>query len=221
MLQTWDIDIDMLQPWSTPVMKTRLRSDVLQEMTKISDRVLVDKNAKSLGKHLAGQIATEPLIEHSDLTKNTMSYFKGMVQEFVIRCRCQMYPPLEDTIRKEKWIVEMVRLWAISQRPNEYNPVHFHKNCSISAVMYIKIPTMLPSRKKHRSDDGAIVFMGNTSQEAELATPHISCPPTAGDFFIFGANQQHAVYPFRCAKGEKNIERRSISFNAIFQRQEV
>ena len=49
-VQPWDMDIDMLQPWSTPVMKTRLRSDVLQEMTKLSDKVLVDKNAKSWGK---------------------------------------------------------------------------------------------------------------------------------------------------------------------------
>ena len=145
-VQPWDMDIDMLQPWSTPVMKTRLRSDVLQEMTKITDRILADKNAKSWGQYLAGQIATEPLIEHSDLTTSTMDYFKEMVHEYVIRCRCQMYPPLEDTIRKEKWTIEMVRLWAISQRPNEYNPIHFHKNCNISAVMYIKIPTKLPSR---------------------------------------------------------------------------
>jgi len=216
-VQPWDVDIDMLQPWSTPVMKTRLRSDVLQEMTKITDRVLADKNAKSWGEHLAGQIATEPLIEHSDLTTSTMDYFKGMVQEYVIRCRCQMYPPLSDTIRKEKWTIEMVRLWAISQRPNEYNPIHFHKNCNISAVMYIKIPTMLPSRKKHRSDDGAIVFLGNSSRETELSMPTVECPPRVGDFFIFGANQQHAVYPFRCAKGETNTERRSISFNAYFK----
>ena len=38
-----------------------------------------------------------------------------------------------------------------------------------------------------------------------------------GDFYIFGAQQQHAVYPFRCAEGQKETERRSISFNAIFQ----
>ena len=216
---TWDIDIDMLQPWSTPVMKTKLRSDVLQTMTELSDQVLADKNEKSLGPLLAGQIATEPLIDHNILDGKTMDYFKGMVREFVIRCKCQMSPPKTDEIRQEKISVEMVRLWAISQKPNEYNPVHFHKNCNISSVMYIKIPKMLPSRKKHRSDDGAIVFLGNCSRETELATPSAEVPPQVGDFFIFGANQQHAVYPFRCAKGEKNIERRSISFNANFRGQ--
>ena len=217
---TWDIDIDMLQPWSTPVMKTKLRSDILQTMTELSDQVLVDKDAVNWGHNLAGQIATEPLIDHNILDDKTMDYFKGMVREFVIRCKCQMSPPISDKIRQEKISVEMVRLWAISQKPNEYNPVHFHKNCNISSVMYIKIPKMLPSRKKHRSDDGAIVFLGNCSRENDLAMPSVEIPPQVGDFFIFGANQQHAVYPFRCAKGEKNIERRSISFNAIFQGQE-
>ena len=220
MLQSWNIDIDMLQPWSTPVMKTKLRSDVLQTMTELSDQVLTDKNAVNWGPNLAGQIAIEPLIDHNILDDKTMDYFKEMVCEFVIRCKCQMSPPISDKIRQEKISVEMVRLWAISQKPNEYNPVHFHKNCNISSVMYIKIPKMLPSRKKHRSDDGAIVFLGNSSRETELSTPSAEIPPQVGDFFIFGANQQHAVYPFRCAKGEKNIERRSISFNAIFKGQE-
>ena len=78
---------------------------------------------------------------------------------------------------------------------------------------------MLPSRKEHRkSDDGSIVFSGNVSRELELSMPTVTIPPEVGDFFIFGANQQHSVYPFRCAKGEKNIERRSISFNANFSR---
>ena len=218
-VQPWDVDIDMLQPWSTPVMRTKLRSDVLQEMTKLSDKVLVDKNAKSWGKYLAGQIDNEPLIDHNLLSHETTNYFREMVQEFVIRCKCQTFPPLSDSIRQQKLSVEIVRLWAISQKPNEYNPIHFHKNCNISAVMYIKIPKMLPSRKEHRkSDDGSIVFSGNVSRELELSMPTVTIPPEVGDFFIFGANQQHSVYPFRCAKGEKNIERRSISFNANFSR---
>ena len=43
------------------------------------------------------------------------------------------------------------------------------------------------------------------------------CKPEVGDFYMFGAHQQHAVYPYRCAEGQKETERRSISFNSIFQ----
>ena len=40
--------------------------------------------------------------------------------------------------------------------------------------------------------------------------------PEVGDFYIFGAHQQHLVYPYRCKEGQEKVERRSISFNAIF-----
>ena len=69
---TWDIDIDMLQPWSTPVMKTKLRSDVLQTMTELSSQVLADKDAVNWGPNLAGQIGSEPLIDHNILNGTKM-----------------------------------------------------------------------------------------------------------------------------------------------------
>jgi len=67
------------------------------------------------------------------------------------------------------------------------------------------------------TDDGSILFFGNASRDIDLAVPQLVCPPKVGDFYIFGAHQQHAVYPYRCAEGQKDVERRSISFNAIFQ----
>ena len=112
----------------------------------------------------------------------------------------------------------MLSMWIVSQYPNEYNPAHLHTQCQISAVMYLKVPEMLPSRKEHRAnDDGSILFFGNASRDIDLSVPQMVCQPNVGDFYIFGAHQQHAVYPFRCAEGQKETERRSISFNAIFQ----
>ena len=70
------MDITMLQPWSTPVLKTKLPLEVLQTMTEISDKVLADKNAVDWGPHLAGQIGSEPLIDHDILDDKTMDYFK-------------------------------------------------------------------------------------------------------------------------------------------------
>ena len=77
---------------------------------------------------------------------------------------------------------------------------------------------MLPSRKEHRSgDDGSIAFVSNASRDVDFSVPNITYYPQVGDFFIFGAQQNHAVYPYRCAEGQKETERRSISFNAAFQ----
>ncbi len=215
----YEMDLQMLQPWSTPVMKTKLPSEVIQTMIEISDDVIADKNAESWGGNLAGQIETELVVEH-DILKQTkmMGFFMGAVRQFVLMCKCQQMPEVAEAVQREEWLTQMLSCWIISQYPNEYNPAHLHTQCQISAVMYLKVPEMLPSRKEHRAnDDGSILFFGNASRDIDLSVPQMVCQPNVGDFYVFGAHQQHAVYPYRCAEGQKETERRSISFNAIFQ----
>jgi len=215
----YEMEVSLIQPWSVPIFKTTLPPDVLQTMIEISDQVIADKDAKSHGGYLAGQIDTELLVEHNLLEQaGVMGFFLGAIRQFVIQCKCQMMPGLEQTIQKEEWLTQMLTMWIISQQPNEYNPMHIHTQCQISSVMYLKVPKMLPSKKEHRpNDDGSILFVSNASRDVDFSVPNIVIHPAAGDFFIFGAQQQHAVYPFRCAEGQKDVERRSISFNAIFQ----
>ena len=215
----YEMNLTMLQPWSTPVMKTKLPSEVIHTMTEISDKVLADKNAESWGGNLAGQIETELVVEH-DILKQTkmMGFLMSAVREFIIMCKCQQMPEYIEAIRKEEWLTQMLSCWIVSQYPNEYNPAHLHTQCQVSSVMYLKVPEMLPSRKEHRvNDDGSILFFGNASRDIDLSVPQMVCKPAVGDFYIFGAHQQHAVYPYRCAEGQKETERRSISFNSIFQ----
>ena len=82
----------------------------------------------------------------------------------------------------------------------------------------LKVPEMLTPKKENRAaDDGSLVFHSNWSGNYELSTPSITFPPQVGDFYIFGAQQQHLVYPYRCAEGQEDVERRSISFNACYK----
>ena len=217
--KTYEMSITMLQPWSTPVMKTILPPNILQTMIEISDEIIADKDAKSHGKNLAGQIETELVVEHDILEQTgVMPFFLAAVRQFVLMCKCQQMPDLIEAVKQEEWLTQLLTMWVVSQYPNEYNPAHLHTQCQVSAVMYLKMPEMLPSRKEHRgTDDGSILFMGQCSRDLDLAAPQLTCKPVVGDFYIFGAHQQHAVYPFRCAEGQKDTERRSISFNAVFQ----
>ena len=217
--KSYEMDITVLQPWSTPVIKTKLPPEVLHTMIEITDQVIADKEAKSWGHNLAGQIDSELKIEHDILNQTgMMGFFMGAVRQFVMMCKCQQMPDHIEEIQKEEWMTQLLSMWVVSQYPNEYNPAHLHTQCQISTVMYLKVPEMLPSRKEHRAkDDGSILFFGNASRDIDLSVPQLVCPPKVGDFYIFGAHQQHAVYPYRCAEGQKETERRSISFNAIFQ----
>ena len=84
--------------------------------------------------------------------------------------------------------------------------------------MHLKVPEMLTPKKQHRAaDDGSLVFHSNWSGNFELSTPSISFLPKVGDFYIFGAQQQHLVYPYRCAEGQEEVERRSVSFNSTYK----
>ena len=213
----YDMQVQLLQPWSVPVFKTKLPPDVLQTMIEISDQVIADKETETWGPNLAGQIDTELKIKHDILNQTgMMGFFMGAVRQFVIQCKMQQMPDKIDAIQQEEWLTQMLTCWIISQQPNEYNPCHIHTQCTISSVMYLKVPKMLPSRKGHRPlDDGSICFISNASRDVDFSVPNFVVPPKVGDFFIFGAQQQHLVYPYRCEEGDP--ERRSISFNAVFQ----
>ena len=215
----YELGVQLIQPWSVPVFKTTLPPEILQTMIEISDQIITDKETKSHGEYLAGQIEKELRVEHKILEQTgAMGFFMGAVRQFIITCKCQMLPGFEQAIQKEEWLIQMLTMWIVSQQPNEYNPMHIHTECTISSVMYLKVPKMLPTRKEHRpADDGSILFTTNASRDVDFSVPNIVIHPAVGDFYLFGAQQQHAVYPYRCAEGQKETERRSISFNAIFQ----
>ena len=209
------VSIDLLQPWSVPVMKTTLPPDVLQKMIKITDEILVDENAKSNGGNLAGQIKTEMTVPTESLGDGVTTYFHTMIKHFILSAKAQQTPYNKEEIRKENWITQLLSMWMVSQQPGEYNPIHTHSKAHISAVFYLKVPKFSPSIKKHRpKDDGIITFISNQSTDTSLTWPSISIEPTVGDFFIFSAKQLHTVYPYRCEEGDP--ERRSVSFNAAF-----
>tara|TARA_B110000116_G_C16346462_1_gene363421 strand:+ start:24 stop:488 length:465 start_codon:yes stop_codon:yes gene_type:complete len=128
----------------------------------------------------------------------------------------QQFPFNINVVQAEKYFVQMLTMWVVSQQPNEYNPIHVHTECQISSVMYLKVPKFAPSKKTHRDlDDGSITFISNVSADAEFSQSSLTIRPEVGDFFVFGAKQLHTVYPYRCEEGD--TERRSVSFNAIYE----
>ena len=220
-------DVELLQPWSTFVMRTKLQPEVLEEMLKITDEILSGKqNHTSWGSNLAGQIEDEYRIDRRHLPTNVTTYLHEALQQFV---RLQLlqsspYPNPHDIdahhkrrqeVLKGDISTELLALWVVSQKDNEYNPIHLHTECMVSAVMYLKIPEYLPSKKAHRDDDGAICFSGMTPQDHYFVNDIVmNIKPQVGDFFVFPSSQQHQVYPFQTKDGKS--ERRSVSLNANF-----
>ena len=212
-----ELNINLLQPWSVPVMHMVLPPNILNPMIKLTDKLVADSETPNHGKKLVGQIEKELTINQEDLEKIEVSeFFEEVSKQFAVICQCQKYPRNAEAIRKETWLAQVLETWIVSQQPGEYNTLHMHANCLISAVMYLKVPKFKPSLKTHRvDDDGSIIFASNVGPDTEFSQPVLSVQPSVGDFFIFGANQLHSVNPYQCEEGDP--ERRSVSFNAIFK----
>ena len=215
--KSYEMPMLLLQPWSVPVLQSKLPQEVLDVMIKISDDIINDKESISHGEYLAGQVDTELRVPHELLhDAKIMEFFNGFCEHFIRTVKCQQYPYDVGRVQAEKLFVQMLTMWIVSQQPNEYNPIHIHTECQLSCVMYLKVPKFEPPRKAHRnSDDGSITFISNSPKDSEFGASPITIRPSVGDIFIFSAAQQHGVYPYRCTEGDP--ERRSISFNAIFE----
>ena len=217
--QSFKMSYTLHRPWSDILFETTLPPMVLEKIIEISDEVLADSKRISWGENLAGQIKEELLIEPKLLKKeNLLDFFGNMVQEYVHQCNLQQAPPDQhqhiETV-KNHIHVTMNSMWIVEQQPGEYNPIHTHTNCDISAVMYLKVPEFLPSVKEMRyDDDGTIYFVGGNGTNDKLKMSSLKIKPKPGQFFIFPAHLMHTVYPY---KTNDNFARRSVSFNASFE----
>ena len=205
----------------TNSVKVILDGEGEMQKIEISDEVLADSKRIPWGENLAGQIKEEMLIEPKVLKEcNLTDFFGNMVQEYVHQCNLQQAPLDQhehmETV-KNHIQVTVNSMWIVEQQPGEYNPIHTHTGCDVSAVMYLKTPNFLPSEKIERNDDGTIYFIGSSSPKTKLNTNSLKVKPTPGAFFIFPSHLQHTVYPY---KTNDNFARRSVSFNASFEYKE-
>ena len=219
--QSFKMSYILHRPWSDILFETTLPPTVLEKIIEISDEVLADSKRISWGENLAGLIKEELLIEPKLLKKeNLLDFFGNMVQEYVHQCNLQQAPSGQhqhiETV-KNHIHVTMNSMWIVEQQPGEYNPIHTHTGCDVSAVMYLKAPNFLPSEKTERDDDGTIYFVGGSGEKGKLKTNSLKVKPTPGAFFIFPSHLQHTVYPY---KTNDNFARRSVSFNASFEYKE-
>jgi hypothetical protein len=172
----------------------------------------------------AGELQDQFYIDLKILEREELlGFFLDVCKNYVVLAFCQSEPDEREVILKEEWMTRLNSMWINSQKDNEYFPIHYHTNpihhqtnCALSAVIYLKIPEYLPSRKFYNNieNDGAITFISNASRDPIWAKPNLQINPQVGDFFIMPATQRHQVYPFRTADGKG--ERRSVSFNANF-----
>ena len=77
--EDFEMSMELLQPWSTFVLKTKLPPPILEEMIRISDEIVENReSAIRWGHELAGQIKDEFLIEPKMLEPKIMGFFSNV-----------------------------------------------------------------------------------------------------------------------------------------------
>ena len=194
-----------------------LPDDALNAMLKMSDEILSDKLSESHGQSLAGVIDKEVKVYKSDMEKAGVDQLiESCVRSYVVHCA------KHHGFFKETHIFEskINSAWIVSQYANEYNPLHNHTGCDISAVIYLKVPDVkgrrnLESKKGKDDNDGNIAFVhssvGNRNFDV-FEKGIINMTPVPGLLVMFPSYLVHTVYPF-IGEGE----RRCLPFNAVYR----
>jgi hypothetical protein len=248
-MENWNTELSLERPFGPWLLKAKLPEDVLDKMIEITDKITDDTQNISLGHGLAGIIEDEPFVPNEILkSEGIYNYFIDLVRYYANESmnramaaagegysldelinRNYTAPTIEEVNRsfqstkqkkKPKLKVDMESMWIVNQKENEYNPTHLHTNCTISSVMYLKIPKYKPRNIPGKNImDGKIEFIYHASGEMwkTFESGTLSHQPEVGDMFMWPSNLLHTVYPFL-----GDGVRRSCSFNSYheFQSQE-
>ena len=218
--ENWHINA----PWAQLVATTKMPDELFKTTLELTDKIYEDVNRDSAGASLAGQIDNEYFISQEKLLgSGLMDYFIEMTIKYwaTVLTNGNLWQycdkKFENGPHGFDYACRIVSAWTVHQYENEYNPIHNHANCKISAVLHLKFPENAePARKGHTTSDdesgldGNLVFTGMGAADEWCTAPVLNVnSATVGMLHLFPSTLGHAVYPFR-GKGE----RRSLSFNA-------
>ena len=221
--ENWDVHA----PWAQVVCTTQIPEDKLVKFYAISNEVL-DESKATDDNYGSGVIPLPWRISFDKFGKyGVTDYIMEMVQHYMetILSNGNVKSNLDDIIPggpHTHWHSRVVDAWIVSQKENDYIPVHAHdkvasfdnltESCKISGILYLKVPEQIKLDNNdiaiRSGKDGQIIFTGVGGVDPFSTTMQYNIQPEVGWLYLFPSTLNHQVYPF---KGEG--ERRGISFN--------
>jgi uncharacterized protein (TIGR02466 family) len=207
-MNTVEIQSDVLRPFGPMILNVMLPKQHINKLIEMTDD---NSHRDNMDGHLAGIIKSEPRLDFAELEENNfLSIFEEIGKEFVrTELSRNNHFVFNSELPEHKITTYVTNAWCVSQYENEYNPIHYHTKCDISAVLYLKMPKTKPRNLPGKRDiDGCIEFVNNSIDSGMLQAGQFLIKPQVGQLLMFPSNLLHTVYPF-IGDGE----RRSIAFN--------
>ena len=218
--ENWFVDA----PWAQLLCSTKIPDDTLQKFITMSDEVLGESDGKGTDDVVppSWEVSVERYQKFGVLDY-TMGIINGYLNTVLSNGNVKQMMDTEISDGPHtQWNSRIVHTWIVSQKENDYLPVHAHsemvngyQNSKISAVMYLKVPEQVKRKPDEASikfgKDGQIAFTGMGDADPFMTTSLYNIQPEVGWFYLYPSTLNHQVYPF-VGTGE----RRSLAFNADF-----
>ena len=200
-LSSQDIEIEMKldRPFGPLIGRIVLPEGKFKLALDLVEALRAQEEQHEMGKRLAGEIKKEWKIDKSLLKKYTLQeILEECVEKYieVVSLRAGM----EFHANSHK----LGAIWVNIMEKYEYSPIHYHTKCTISAVLFIKVPNLAESSiskkmlRQRGRPDGCLEFIHNSyvPYSGDIGVKRYT--PRAGELFIFPSMLAHTVYPFNC-----------------------
>jgi len=205
-----ELDTTMLSPFGPRILCVKLPDNIIERINHLGD---TQQNKNNMDGRLAGQIKDEPELTNEEMDSiGIKKIFMDIGQQYVHTILSDKH---HFDYNKDDFYINMkfVSGWIVNQKENEYNPAHYHSNCSISAVLYLKVPEFRPRGFVGKKNiDGYIEFINSTVDHSMLSAGSYLVKPQVGQLLMFPSTLLHTVYPFQGPE-----ERRSLAFNLSYE----
>jgi len=205
-----ELDTTILSPFGPRILCVKLPDNIIERINHLGD---TQQNKNNMDGRLAGQIKDEPELTNEEMDSiGIKKIFMDIGQQYVHTILSDKH---HFDYNKDDFYINMkfVSGWIVNQKENEYNPIHYHSNCSISAVLYLKVPEFRPRGFVGKKNiDGYIEFINSTVDHSMLSAGSYLVKPQVGQLLMFPSTLLHTVYPFQGPE-----ERRSLAFNLSYE----
>ena len=192
---------EILKLFPEPVFKYQLKNykDVNKKLTRYIYE-LYEKDKKGLERSNRGGWHSKNFI---------LTVQDSIQQEFAIKAQEYILSTFQNLGWKTKnKNIRIKEMWAIINKKNDFNVIHTHPNCYLSAAYYVKAPEHCGNFKVESPNIAKRHASPEIANQNELNVEVASINISEGDLLLFPAYLPHKV-----GKNESNEDRIVISFN--------
>ena len=198
------VHVDVKAAFGPLIYEVTITPEKIKKINEACDKAI--ENAQSWNHRLVGNLAGEWLIPNDLLLEEELYHYFREIAEMYVKTSNGHLRSVSNNMMKNPNELIIQSAWVNEMKKYEYNPVHYHTNCVLSSVLFLKVPDfssnpILNSKNKtdnKRESDGCLEFISHSYFPGTADNGNLMISPEVGKFYIFPAGLQHTVYPFGC-----------------------